>query len=234
MRCEEQNGKPNVWQGANLTDNVDKIQTLRAKIADAVGVGIPEALYLYLLDYPPMLGPADFAEGAPGEFTDYLAAREYTLTMDREEDDVEVREYLLFRDKNAVRTRVGLEFLNSKLYRQAYRLIRELDRMAGAREFTVVAKDSEKQVSGYFDLETEIMEYSRKGLSIQRYKGLGEMNPEQLWKTTMNPENRTLLQVNIDDLAEADDIFSDLMGDKVEPRREFIERNALSVRELDI
>jgi DNA gyrase subunit B len=233
VRCGD-GGKPNIWQGEMLTGNVVKIQTLRAKIADAVGLGIPEALYLYLLDYPAMLGPADFAEGAPDDFTAYLAAREYTLTLDREEDDVEVREYLVFRDKNAVRTRIGLEFLSSKLYRQAYRLIRELDQMAGGREFTLVAKDSEKQVTGYFDLETEIMEYSRKGLSIQRYKGLGEMNPEQLWKTTMNPENRTLLKVEIDDVAEADDIFSDLMGDKVEPRREFIERNALQVRELDI
>jgi DNA gyrase subunit B len=233
VRCGA-SGAQSVWQGETLTDNVVKIQTLRGKIADAVGLGIPEALYLYLLDYPSMLGAADFAEGAPDDFTAYLAAKEYTLTLDREEDDVEVRHYLTFRDKNAVRTRIGLEFLNSKLYRQAYRLIRELDQSAGVRQFTLVAKDSEKEVTGYFDLETEIMEYSRKGLSIQRYKGLGEMNPEQLWKTTMNPENRTLLKVEIDDVAEADDIFSDLMGDKVEPRREFIERNALAVRELDI
>jgi DNA gyrase subunit B len=78
------------------------------------------------------------------------------------------------------------------------------------------------------------MEEAHKGINIQRYKGLGEMNPEQLWKTTMNPENRTFLKVNVDDISEAGDIFSDLMGEKVEPRREFIERNALSVRELDI
>jgi DNA gyrase subunit B len=84
------------------------------------------------------------------------------------------------------------------------------------------------------ELLERVLTAAKKDLSIQRYKGLGEMNPEQLWETTMNPEKRTLLQVRIDDAVETDDIFSILMGDAVEPRRKFIEDNALDVRNLDI
>ena len=79
-----------------------------------------------------------------------------------------------------------------------------------------------------------ILEIGKQGLNIQRYKGLGEMNPTQLWETTMDPEKRTLLQVKLEDMAGVDEIFSVLMGDEVEPRREFIQKHALEVRNLDV
>ncbi|MEW6667826.1 MAG: DNA topoisomerase (ATP-hydrolyzing) subunit B [Thermodesulfobacteriota bacterium] len=90
------------------------------------------------------------------------------------------------------------------------------------------------ELKGWRELLDRLMETGKKGLNIQRYKGLGEMNPAQLWATTMDPEKRTLLKVRVEDVVDADEIFSILMGDKVEPRRDFIQTNALEVRELDI
>jgi DNA gyrase subunit B len=90
------------------------------------------------------------------------------------------------------------------------------------------------EISTLEELVKLVLEEGQKGLTVQRFKGLGEMNPEQLWETTMDPETRTLLQVNIEDAVAADEIFTILMGDKVEPRRDFIQNNALDISQLDI
>lgn len=118
--------------------------------------------------------------------------------------------------------------------------IRQLDRLKATLEeiFTGIpsfkTKDDTYPITGPLALRDLVLERGRKGFSIQRYKGLGEMNAEQLWETTLDPEVRTLLQVRIEHIDEASEIFSTLMGDVVEPRREFIQENALSVRNLDV
>ncbi|MBI3814177.1 MAG: DNA gyrase subunit B, partial [Nitrospinae bacterium] len=100
--------------------------------------------------------------------------------------------------------------------------------------YRVVLEKEEKEFNNANSLIEYIITEGKSGINIQRYKGLGEMNPGQLWSTTMNPETRTLLQVRVEDAVESDDIFTVLMGDQVEPRREFIQTHALEVRNLDI
>ena len=117
---------------------------------------------------------------------------------------------------------------------------RRLDEMAGqlqklyARHGELSVKDEKFPITGPVSLVDKVMELGRKGVNIQRYKGLGEMNPEQLWETTLDPEARSLLQVRVNHADEAGQLFETLMGDVVEPRRDFIQENALKVANLDV
>ena len=132
-----------------------------------------------------------------------------------------------------LQTILDRDFLVSAEYKELRRLFSDLTGL-GYPPFSVENGDHQTRLPSLKDLLEYIMEGGKKGQYIQRYKGLGEMNPEQLWETTMNPETRVLLQVRVEDAVEANDIFSTLMGDEVEPRRKFIEEHALTVKNLDI
>ncbi|MCS6948576.1 MAG: DNA gyrase subunit B, partial [Steroidobacteraceae bacterium] len=125
------------------------------------------------------------------------------------------------------------EFFDSAEYQRMVELGRTLDGLLGPG--AEVRRDgARREIGSIKEAMNWLLEQARKGQTIQRYKGLGEMNPEQLWETTINPATRRLMQVRIEDAVAADDIFTTLMGDQVEPRREFIEKNALTVSNLDV
>ena len=123
-------------------------------------------------------------------------------------------------------------------YRQMYEIVEKgyvyialppLYKITKGKEFIYASDESEKD-----NAIKKLSKSGSRGLDVQRYKGLGEMNPEQLWTTTMDPSNRRMMRVDIKDVQDANESFEILMGDDVEPRREFIDANALSVKELDI
>jgi len=133
----------------------------------------------------------------------------------------------------SLRCRVQWGLIASVEYRNLFQVYQEIQEIAPP-PYILLEKGKQVMVERMEDLLQSLSHLGREGLSIQRYKGLGEMNPAQLWETTMNPEKRTLLKVRVEDAIEADETFSILMGDEVEQRRHFIEENALFVQRLDI
>jgi len=157
------------------------------------------------------------------------------LSVDIAKDEEESKyciEVLSYRNGLGRRTVVDFDLTESPSFGEIASVTRKAMSI-GEPPFAIQMDDRTVEVQSFSGLVDLIIEHGRKNLNIQRYKGLGEMNAEQLWETTMNPENRKILQVAIEDAVRANEIFSTLMGDQVEPRREFIEKNALNVANLD-
>jgi len=164
--------------------------------------------------------------------TNHGSRHEVTLGFDTRNN---LHEMIVARHEHGstTRTKIDAEFISSGEYASMRALGERLEKYF-ANEATIQRSDKTQLVTSIDSMLEWLMTEARRGQTIQRYKGLGEMNPEQLWETTMDPATRRLLKVNVDDIVAAEEVFTTLMGDQVEPRRDFIEKNALHVSNLDV
>ncbi len=221
--------------GGKLVALLEKMEDYRAQIGKLANRGVPEGLVRALLDRG-MLSKHDFTDKKKVEDL-AKAARAFDAEKVEVVSDEEHSGWALaiVRRVNGVARPVTIdaEFVGGYEMKR----VREAARSIGAfldGPYVVTRNGDTERHQTLPGVVDAIYESAKKGLVVSRYKGLGEMNAETLWQTTMNPESRRLLQVNVEDAVAADEIFSILMGDAVEPRRDFIEKNALNVRNLDI
>jgi len=167
--------------------------------------------------------------GELGRIVEQIGYR-YDIHRDEEHG---LNSLVLEKESNGHKITINREFMDSAEWQRLFQLHSEMIPLKKP-PFQIQENGNSVSIGSREDLLQYILALGKKDLTVQRYKGLGEMNPEQLWDTTMNPESRTMLKVSIDDAVQTDVIFTILMGDAVEPRRRFIEENALNVRNLDI
>jgi len=196
-----------------------------------------------LIDLPALDDTSLLDEKAMQEWSKLLESRlneksetsvSYTINVVGDEDSNQYGLSISKRLHGIVsRSEMKPEFFNGGDYQTIAQFVEQAGDMF-TEQSSVSRGDRRQDVSRFSEVYDWLMREARKGLNIQRYKGLGEMNPDQLWETTMDPENRRLLKVRIEDAIAADEVFTTLMGDQVEPRRDFIESNALNVSNLDV
>ncbi len=227
-------------KGGRRLDGKDLIKTVKDLLSffDAMDKLVRKGYSERFMEFLATMGVSDRRSFKDEAFVERLfqvmgdEGFEVTDILKREDDGY--HEFTVVdRSNGGQRFRVGWELYSSPELRKILKLAGRFKQMK--EELVRVSANGESKVpEDPRDAVTFLIQRGKKGLTIQRYKGLGEMNPEQLWTTTMDPEKRRLMRVRIEDAVEADEIFAILMGDKVEPRRDFIQRNALEVTELDI
>ena len=224
-----------IFQGEELITLLRRVDDLEKRVVEAENTAIARELFMTFLEYVEKVTPDEMAADAvPESFRIWMQQAGYSIATEVENREDEERTFVIFENKGGHRTRLASEFFASRMYRQARQTLEELNNDCGGFPLKLSSGESSRDVSDFFDLRDAAFAEARKGYQIQRYKGLGEMNPEQLWVTTMNPDNRVLLRVSVEDAQAASDAIEELMGERVEPRRDYIIRNALAVDELDI
>jgi len=218
-----------------VKESIDKIKNYKNLINKLNKTHISEIITEYLLNND--ITSKDFLKDGNSDklnaLLSFLKNKDYEADLINDEDFEDYNK-MVIRFKNFIASAcIDKKFLESVDYKTIYNLDKEIKSLELSN--VVIVADSKKyEVKSMNDFYDIIKSKAPQNISIQRYKGLGEMNPEQLWQTTMNKETRMLRKVNINDLIEADGMFDILMGDKVEPRRKFIEDNALNVVNLDV
>ena len=162
--------------------------------------------------------------------------KRYVIDVLAADDEAQVVDTRLVERKSGLAANLRIPFaaLSGREFHSLKRVHERVREMVGRPPFTLRFGNRKAEALSYEDLRVQIVELVKEGIQLQRFKGLGEMNPDQLWETTMNPMSRTLQLVSMEDAQAVDEVFTMLMGDKVEPRREFIEKNAKEVRFLDV
>lgn len=249
------NGQATVLAGSKLSGFVKKIMRIDAILDKFTREGKDRALIKAAASEPDLkddsFHDADLLEKMAKRIKEAdQDVRYYTLEIDQEHGTFRLL-FTLMREGNVAQVIIDRDIFRSPKFselRTHFSQIRVLGEPpytldletgdaaeTGGQEVTTARqKENSIALPNMESLVDYVMTVGKKGLSVQRYKGLGEMNPDQLWETTMNPDKRTLLQVRVEDAVEADEIFTTLMGDQVEPRRNFIYENALSVSNLDV
>ena len=162
--------------------------------------------------------------------------KRYVIDVLGVDDESQIADTRLVERRSGLAANLRIPFaaLAGREFQSLKRVHARIAELVGRPPFTLHLGNRKSEAASYEELRVQIVELTKEGMQLQRFKGLGEMNPDQLWETTMNPMTRTLMLVSMEDAQAADEVFTMLMGDKVEPRREFIEKNAKEVRFLDV
>jgi DNA gyrase subunit B len=220
-------------ENSKLLSLLRKVKKILASASESRSLGLTEDLFFRLITYRIRIHE-NLRDVNISALQDYMKLYGYYIDVIHESSDIETITYIRFNNEKGYLLKLKSEFFKSKIYINAFEQIEKIVHEYGSIYFKLSQNNEYISELDILDAYRFLINETKKLFNIQRYKGLGEMNPEQLWTTTMNPEGRNLLQVNIEDAGEADKIFSMLMGDNVEQRRMFIEKNALYVEQLDI